>query len=419
MANAFNKEEVVLFEQVLEKFDADNVAAKQASVFSPGDQDTERAGDRYWRPQPYISRTTSGIDISSDIKDLTQLAVPAENNIIENVAWKLDAQELRDPLQRDRKSSSASQALSAVVNRNIANIVANTGSLAIMTSTAAAGYGDIATAETRMLNEQIELNMPRTYLMNGNDWQGMASDLANRETMMGKPNTAYERSFIGPVAGFDTFRTSYQPTLTGSSGSSAMTGAQTFVPVATQANTVNGGQSNVDNRFMDIVVTATATFSVGDVVTIAGVNAVSMIDKEDLGELRTFRVTAIADGTNMTITPPIIDATGSNQSEKEYGNVTAGAAGAAAILAVNSTTARVNSFWSKDSIEIFEGRLALPASDMAGISTMRGSTDSGIELILAKSGSINTLSATYRWTVSFGVTNLQPQMNGIQLFGQV
>ena len=169
---------------------------------------------------------------------------------------------------------------------------------------------------------------------------------------------------------------------------------------------------------MDLTVGATGDFSVGDVITIAGVNAVSMINKEDLNELRTFRVTDIPDGTTLTITPPIIDASGSNQSEKEYGNCTAGAAGGAAVTAVNIASARANSFWSRDSIEIYEGRLSTPADDMAGISVMRGSTDSGIELLFAKSGDINDLSATYRWTVYFGVTNLQPQMNGIMLFNQ-
>lgn len=418
MANAFNKEEVVMFEQVLEKFDADNTCAKQSAVFRPDSTTSERAGDTIWRPEPYISRTVSGRDITGNIEDLTQLAVPASANITENVPWKLDAWELRDSLQRDRKADSAAQALSAVVNRNIANVVANTGSLAIMRPNAPAGYEDIAAAEARMMNEEIEIEMNRTFLLNANDWAGLADNLARRETMMGKPNAAYERSFVGPVAGFDTFRTSYQPTIGASTGSTTVTGAQSYVPVATQTNAVNGGESNVDNRFMDLTVGATGDFAVGDVITIAGVNAVSMINKEDLNELRTFRVTDIPDGTTLTITPPIIDVNNANQSAKEYGNCTGPAAGGAAVTAVNIAAARANSFWSRDSIEIYEGRLSTPADDMAGISVMRGSTDSGIELLFAKSGDINDLSATYRWTVYFGVTNLQPQMNGIMLFNQ-
>ena len=262
------------------------------------------------------------------------------------------------------------------------------------------------------------LDMARCYMANMNDYKLFAADLANRETMMGKPNEAYDRSYVGPVAGFNTFRTSFQPTLAGSSGSSAMTGAQSYVPLATQTNAVNGGETNVDNRFQTITVTATATFAAGDAVEIAGVNAVSMINKEEFAETRKFRVISVDSGTTMTISPPIINANGSTVSEQQYGNCSTGAAGGAAITAINTTTARVNTFWEKSSIEIYEGRLALPESDFAGLNTMTGSTDSGIQLVLAKQGDINDLSAKYRWTIYFGVTNLQPTMNGIQLFNQ-
>ena len=419
MANAFSKEEVVLFEQVLEEFDADNLAAKNSAVFRPGSTMSERSGDTIWRPQPYITRTISGRDLTNNFDDLTQLSVPASADTTENIPWKMDAWEMRDPLQRDRISKSAVQQLSATVNRSVANLVGLTGTLVVTSSTAASGYADIADAETRIGNEEVSMDMERCYLANLNDYSKFASDLANRETMMGKPNTAYERSYIGPVAGFNTFRTSFQPTLAGSSGSSTMTGAQSYVPLATQTNAINGGEVNVDNRFQTITVTATATFAVGDAVEIAGVNAVSMINKETFGELRVFRVISVDSGTTMTISPPIIDANGSTTSEKQYGNCSTGAAGGAAITAINTTTARVNSFWIKDSIEIYEGRLALPESDFAGLNTMTGSTDSGIQLILAKQGEINDLTAKYRWTIYFGVTNLQPTMNGIQLFNQV
>ncbi len=418
MANAFSKEEVVLFEQLLEKFDADNMTAKQVAKFRPSDTDSERTNDRFWRPVPYISTTVDGIDVSAAFQDITQLSVPAEADIIANVPWKLSALELRDPLQRERKSDSGAQALSARVNREIANLVGNTGSLVVTSTGAASGYSDIAAAEVRMLNEEIDLDVPRTYMFNGNDYKLTAADLANRETMLGKPNAAYSRSFVGPVAGFDTFRTSFQKTLAGSSASTTVNGAQSHVPVATTANAINGGESNVDNRFFDLTVTASAGFAVGDCITIASCTAVSMINKESLNELRVFRVTAVPDGTTLTITPPPVDATGSNQSEKEYGNVGDVAANASAIAVVNHNNAKVNTFWSNDSIEIYEARFAMPDEDMAGISTMRGSTDSGIEILFAKSGEIDDLTAKYRLTMNFGVTNLQPQMNGIQLFSQ-
>lgn len=418
MAN-FSKEETVLFEQILDGFDADNISAKQSAVFRPGATTSERSQDTIWRPQPYITRTIEGLELTdADFEDLTQMSVPASANVISNIPWKLNALEMRDPLQRDRISTSAIQQLSASVNRNIANLVGLTGSLVVTSASGATGYTDIADAEVRIGNEEISLDQNRCYLANMNDYKDFAADLAGRQTLQGKPLNAYERSYIGEAAGFQTFRTSFQPTLAGSSGSSTMTGAQTFVPLATQTNAINGGQSNVDNRFMVITVGDTSSFAVGDAVEIAGVNAVSMINKEEFAETRKFRVTELNTGTTMTITPPIINANGVTTSEQQYGNTSTGAAGGAAITAINTTTARVNTFWVKDSIEIYEASLALPEADFAGLATMQGTTDSGIQLVLAKQGAINDLTAKYRWTIHYGTTNLNPQMNGIQIFNQ-
>ena len=50
MSNQFNKEEVILFEQVLMQFDTDNTIAKQAARFSQPGNEMQRRGDRVWRP---------------------------------------------------------------------------------------------------------------------------------------------------------------------------------------------------------------------------------------------------------------------------------------------------------------------------------------------------------------------------------
>ena len=113
MANQFNREEIVLFEQVLEKFDADNRIAKQAAFFRQPGTTMQRVGDTIHRPVPMISTVVSGLDVSASIGSITQLAVPATLNTINSVAWEEDALEMRDPLYRDRKATSAAQALSA------------------------------------------------------------------------------------------------------------------------------------------------------------------------------------------------------------------------------------------------------------------------------------------------------------------
>lgn len=419
MANAFSKEEIVLFEEILEKFDPNNISAKQVSVRTPTMQQQERAGYTDWRPMPYVSQTVSGLDITGQAGDLTQLSVPTRIDVIENVPWKMNAQELNDPQQRTRKADSAVQQLSALVDRAVANLVGLTGTLVVTSNGPSSGYDDIAAMETRMIEEDINVGAMRTSILNARDWQGMSSNLANRETMQGKPNSAYERSYVGPVAGFDTFRASFQPTLAPAAGTVSTGGApQSHVPTATLPNNVNGGQANVDNRYFDLDVNTTTGVAVGDVFTIAGVNAVSMIHKNDTLQLRTFRVVDVIDSTTLRIYPAPVVKDGPTLPEKEYANVSAPIPASTALTFLNTVAAPVNTFWMNDSIELTGGSLATPPSDMAGVATERTATDSGIELLFAKGGDVNTLTATYRVTIFFGVTNLQPQMNGISIFNQ-
>ena len=418
MANAFSKEETVLFELLLEKFDPNNITAKQVEVFRPEMTDQERSGYTVWRPIPYVSKTVPGLDITGQFGELTQLSVPSTIDTIENVPWTLTAQDLNDPLQRERKATSAAQKLSAVIDNSIATLIGQSGGLVVTSAAAASGYLDVARAETRMLEEDINVGMDRTMILNGTDWQGMAGDLANRETMTGKPNTAYERSYVGPVAGFDTFRASFNPTLQAAAGTVVTGGApQSHVPMATVPSGNTTGRSNVDNRYMDLDVDTTASVAIGDAFTIAGVYAVSMIHKNVTPTLRTFRVAEVVDATTLRISPAPVVA-GASDAEDEYANVSAAIPATTALTFVNTVAAPVNTFWTGDSVEIIEGKLATPASDFAGVSTMRASTDSGIQILFAKGGDVGRLAADYRLTIFFGVTNLQPQMNGIALFGQ-
>ena len=164
---------------------------------------------------------------------------------------------------------------------------------------------------------------------------------------------------------------------------------------------------------MDLNVTAGANLNVNDAITIAGVNAVSHINKNDTGQLKTFRITNIAANV-ITITPPIIVA-GASDAETDYANCTASPANLAAITPLNTVAKPTNVFFDNHSIEVFGGTLAFPED---GMTVTRMSTDPGIEIIFAKQADILTGIITYRLTVFFGVTNLNPEMNGILLGNQ-
>jgi hypothetical protein len=241
--------------------------------------------------------------------------------------------------------------------------------------------------------------------------------------MQGKPVTAYEKSFVGNVAGFETFKLDYANRLTAALGVTVtLNGANQYYTPKSISTASTGEVSNVDNRFQTITIgVVSGTVKVGDAFTIAGVNAVHHITKQDTGQLKTFRVSAIVTGAGgagtIQITPPIISGGGTTDAELEYQNVTATPANGAALTFLNTVAANINPFWQKDALEILPGRYAVPED--AGTAVMRASTDQGIELVMQKFYDINTMKTKYRLDTLFGVVNKQPEMSGIILFSQV
>lgn len=415
MVNQFNREEVVLFEQVLEKFDSDNTVAKQAARFSQPGSEMQRRGDTVWRPSPQISTLVQGLDITGNIGSITQMSVPATLSTIDNVPFELDAQQMRDELYRDRKATSAAQALSAGINRAMANNVNIWGSLVVAQTAALSGYDDISLADALMVENDV-LGSDKTMVLNPRDYNNMGGNLAQR-TLQPRSERALSSTELGPISDFNTFKTSFSPPVTAQAAAPTVTGAQRYVPVST-STAATGETENVDNRTMNLVVSATAGLAAGDKFTIANVNAVSHINKNNTNQLKTFSVVAVVDGTNLTIAPPIIVGDGTSDAEDDYANVDAEAANLAALTFLNTTAAQSNVFFMNDSIEVFGGNLAF-GEDMAGVAVMRQMTDSGIEIIFAKQGDVKTGKATYRLTTFYGVTNLNPEMNGILIGGQV
>ena len=422
MANAFNKEERIAFENILEGFQDALVLSRAASVYNTDSLTMERASDIIWRPQPYVAQSFTGTDMTSNFKDYVQLSVPASLGFSKSVPWTLTAKELRDALQEQRLGEAGKQKLASDINVALMNVAAQQGTLVVKRTTAATGFDDVALMDA-IMNEQGVQAFDRFAAFSSRDYNNMASDLAGRGTMNGKPVTAYEKAYVGNVSGFETFKLDYANRLTAAAGVTVtVNGAnQYYTPKAT-STAGTGEVSNVDNRYQNLPITVTSgTVKVGDCFTIAGVNACHHITKGDTGQLKTFRVTAIVSGGGGTgtiqISPPIISGGGGTDAELEYQNVTATPANGAAITWLNTAAAYVNPFWQKDALELLPGRYAVPED--AGTAVMRASTDQGIELVMQKFYDINTMKTKYRLDTLFGVVNKQPEMSGIILFSQV
>ena len=430
MSNSFSKEERVAFEDLLEGFQDALVLSRHVNIYNTDQTMMERANNTIWRPQPYIAQSinsTPGTSIAGQYQGMTQLAVPATLGYSQTVPWEMTALELRDALQEGRLGESAKQKLASDINVAIMSSAANLGSLVVPIAAAAGDYDDVSLCDT-IMNEQGVPDYDRFMALSSRDYNGLAGNLSQASRSFGnaKSDKAYERNYVGMVAGFDTYKMDYANRLTAAAGTSKTidtNGSNTQANYAPQAtSTAVGGQINVDNRFQTVTVNSTTSIAAGDAFTIAEVYAVHHITKQSTGQLKTFRVVSVDSGTTMTITPPIIGAqtiggTGPTDAQLQYKNVeVAIAADAAAITFLNVNAASVNVFWQRDSLEILPGRYAVPSD--AGVAVMRASTDQGIELVLQKWYDINSMTIKYRMDTLFGVVNKNPEMSGILLFNQ-
>ena len=421
MANAFSKEERVAFENLLEGFNDALVLSSLVNKYNTNGEQMERSSDTIWRPQPYIAQSYDGSDATSNFGDSTQLAVPSTIGYQKHSTALLTAKEMRDMLQENRLGKAAAQKLASDINVSVLSVASNQGTLVVKRTTAATGYDDVAEADA-VMNEQGVSMADRCFALSSRDYNGMAGDLAERQTMNIMPTDAYRRSYIGEVAGFQTFKMDYANRLTAAAGVTVtVNGAnQYYTPSATSTATT-GETSNVDNRYQNLTIgVSSGTVKVGDSFTLAGVNAVHHITKQSTGQLKTFRITAIVSGAGgagvVTISPRIISGQGATDAELQYQNVDATPANGAAVVFLNTVAAPINCFWHKDAIELLPASLAVPTD--AGANVMRATTDQGIEVVMQKQFDINTQKTKYRWDVLYGVVCLSPEMAGIMLFSQ-
>lgn len=414
MANNFSKEERVAFEDILAGFNDAMVISRNVAKYGTSGELMERANDTIWRPMPYILNSqTRTVGSAVTAQAATQLSVPSRLTEKKNVSWNMYALELRDALQEGRLGKAAYQRLASDINTKVRDVASLQGTLVVDISTAAGDYDDIALAES-IMNEQGVPEGDRYLALTTRDYNGLAGNLAGRQTMTGKPTNAYERSYVGLVAGFETYKIDAGKRLAANSATItiATNGAQVrYVP-----DNVDANGNNVDNRYQTVTVSSTTGVTAGDCYTVAGIYAVNQITKESTGQLKTFRVISVDSGTTMTVSPPMIGANSSpTDAELAYKNVeVASTSATAAITFLNTSATACNPFWHKDSIELLPGRYAVPSGQ--GVDIMRGTTDQGIEVVMSKKFDNSTFTSLYTLDVLYGVVNTNPEMNGVILF---
>lgn len=419
MATSYTKQEQVMFDNVIKGFDDLLVIAKGAELYNPlTPQEAVNAFDKFWMPAPMIGASYDGFDQSSNFDGLTQLNVPATIGYHKSIPKTLSSKNLRNTYAMDQFGKAAKQKLASDVNLALFNTAALYGSVVSKRTGAATGYDDVADLDNRFTRIGVPQDNRMAFYA-PSAMNAMAGNLAGRSEATERSKNAYEKAMIrSDIAGFEVFKNDQEILLAAASGgATTVNGAnQRTVPAATVTSA--GITENKDNRYTDLVITATtyANIKVGDAFTIAGVNEVHMITKQNTGQLKTFRVVDKPAANTIRIYPAIIDAAEGSIGSKEYANVSAAPANGANITWLNTANAALNPFFRREALVLIPGSFTVSNGD--GWSVMQAQTDLGIGITYTRQGSINDLSCKVRWDIDFGTALLNPEMAGVQLFNQ-
>lgn len=398
MANQLTKDLEVLFENYVEGFDAACVTSINAAKFRPDDTAMQRGGDVVYRPQDYHMDIVEGLDISAAANtDLIQRQVPSAFKLPQNIKWQLDAKEMRDPEHKKRSGKAAGLRLAAQIDSDLLNTAASRAGI-VVTSSAAFDWDLAATLEAEMLSRGVPMGVARYLSLNPKAYNAVASELGGRNFYSGEVKSAYEKAQIPALASFESYKSDIMPTKAGSATAGVTLAAEASHTVSAMTDDIP-----TDNRQMPITVSA-GTYNNGDVFTIAGVNAVHQITKDDTGTLQTFQVLSGGGTTSLVITPALI-------ASGPYQNVSAVGANGAALTTVNTTAQQVNVGWADGALELMYGKLAFPQGQGAQVMTAR--SKNGADLIMSYAFDHLKGLTTCRFTTLYGCSVLVPEMVGL------
>jgi P22 coat protein - gene protein 5 len=419
MATSFTKQEQVMFDKVIDGFDDQLVISKGFDLYDPQTaQEAVNSLDKFWVPAPMIGFSYDGFDQTANFDGLTQLNVPASVGTHKAIPKTLSSKNLRNTYAMDQFGRAAKQKLASDVNMACFNTAALYGSVVSKRTAAATGYDDVADLDVRFTRIGVPTD-DRMAFYSPTNMNAMAANLASRSEDSARSKNAYENALIRhDVAGFKVFKNDQELRLTAAGGgATTINGAnQRTVPAATVTSA--GLTENKDNRYTDLLITATtyAAVKIGDGLTIANVNELHLITKQDTGQPKTFRVVDKPAANTIRVYPAIIDAAEGSIGSKEYANVSAAPANGAVVTWLNTTAAPLNPFFRKEALILIPGSFTVDPDD--GWEVMRATTDLGIGITYTRQGAINDLSVKARWDIDFGTALLNPEMAGVQLFGQ-
>lgn len=422
MATAFTKEELTVLDNMAIEFDgmlSYGAVARKMDPLTP--EQMVHTRDRFWIDQPMIGSNYDGFDQTANFDGLTETAVPATVGFHKADPRILSAKNLRNKTALSNWMDASKIKFAASVNQALRQRVALEGSQFVKRTVAASGFDDLALAMAAMTEQGVP-NADRVAMIGVRSGIGMASNLAARAEATKRSSDAYTTGLVAPgIANFDTYSDDAPIRLAAAAGgATTVNGANQYFEPSAFYTQADGEQVNLDNRRQNLTVTAAnyAAIKVGDAFTIAGVNSVHMIEKNDTGQLQTFRVVGKPSANVIQISPPIISNGGNTIAGREYQNATATPANGAALTWLNTALAELNPFFVKSALVLIPGSFEVEPN--AGwISTSVSTPKFGLKLTYTRQGDINTLNLKARLDLDFGTVLTTPQAAGVIAFNQV
>ena len=413
----------VLFEKALEIYEHQMQMLDLVDVFTPDPAAFQNSSNIIWRPVQQNAPIKDGWNLTGKFGDVIEVYYPATLEEPHNDAFQLRADDLRDMRFWERRGEQSGMQQATFLNQNLAELVANQGSLFYRSNTAL-GYDFVGSAQTLLNERQVSSEM-RCFVLNERDRQTYARELADRETLAGRAEGAYSTGMIGKnVADFDVYSGSYLPTLAGgASPDTTVTGNQSFKPEGT--TTVGAATVNVDYRVANIPVANSASYNVGDKIQftnttgtpLGAVRALGLADKTDTGQAMTFSIVAKPSATMISVYPKPIAADDSTLDDEEeaYANINTTIKNEATVVRLNvDASARTNIFWAKDSIEVIGGDAPIELlAEFGGQQVISSAMSNGQKMYLAYDGDIDTLTFKCRLFTWWGLVNKNPMANGV------
>lgn len=411
---------VAFFDDVMQQMNDDFTYAGLAEVDTIDAGTMQNANDIYWRNVEQQRPIIEGRDLTGLETGTIEQGYPLRLEDPKNDFMEYNIKNLRDEGFMRRAATASAKRQNAYLNKRIAELVANTGTLTYESS--AAGFDFIAEADTLMTERGCYRGEGSSFFLTPRANQVMASDLASRSDLSGRPEGAYATAMIGKnVAGFNVYRAptygniAVRVNATGGTVSAKVTEVpEGFINVGTDSI------QNIDYRHGDIPLGAGegANFQVGDAITVAGVNALNLMDKTDTKDLMTFRVVSIS-GDTLTVYPKPIAANQADITTEQaaYANISTAIVSGMAVSAINVNGGQANSFWANDSICVVNGDEPFELlNEFGGMKVVSETLDNGIKLYMGYDANLATVNARVRLFTRWGLVNKDPSRNGNAIY---